>query len=93
MEKEKNNSNNARNNLAKMKERLKNIGIEFEEILPRETICRSCSRNVEHIEAKDAIRDSWIKNARCKRRKVQYECKCIFPFYKRCKHKFFGICF
>ena len=64
-----------------MKERLKNIGIQFEEILPRETICRSCFRNVEHIEAKDAIRDSWIKNARCKRRKVQYETISVSVFF------------
>ena len=67
------NAKESRRNLSKSKDiiqRLKIIGLEFDHIGKKETICRKCDRDIIAIEKKDSIRDSWVRNVKCKRRKV-----------------------
>ena len=65
----------SRRNLSKNKNilsRLENIGLEFETIQPVETICLKCYRQINLIKEKFALRESWIRNSRSKRRKLEH---------------------
>ena len=70
------NPRESRRNLSKnpeIIESLKKIGLEFEKISERDTICLKCSRYIGYIYEKDQVRDGWIRNNLCKRKRQAFE--------------------